>query len=86
MKKEIDVPEYRREQGLKLEWEYGFSIECNIEGNVVVIKANREGLISLARHCLTLAQQGVPLGSHLHLDESNALKDGSSELILARRE
>ncbi|WP_420705427.1 Imm32 family immunity protein [Streptomyces sp. NRRL F-2747] len=30
----------------------------------MVIKANRAGLTSLARHLLTLAQQGVHEGSH----------------------
>jgi len=49
-----------------------------------VIKANREGLISLAKILLTLAQENVPSGSHIHLDEYSFLESGSSEMIITR--
>ena len=48
------------------------------------IIANKEGLTSLANHLLNLAQDNVPRGYHLHFDESNSLKDGSSELIIEK--
>ena len=49
-----------------------------------VIKANREGLISLAKILLTLAQENVPSGAHVHMDAFNFLEEGSQELILVR--
>lgn len=84
MKREINVPEYDPKHGLRTEWDYGFTIEAQIQGGGVLIKANQAGLVSLARHLLTLAQEQVPVGHHIHLDDSNALEDGSCELILEK--
>lgn len=79
----IDVPEY--DNGLRLKWEDNFSIECSADENAVCIKANREGLISLARHLLELAQDDVPIYTHIHLDEFNSLDDNSTELIITKK-
>lgn len=80
----IDVPKFEQ-RGLMLVWETGFSIKCSIDVECVCIEANKEGLISLARHLLTLAQENVPEFTHIHLDEHNALDDGSSELIIVKK-
>jgi len=84
MKVEIDVPEYSEEKGLCYTWEDGFTIDCIVENNTAVIKANREGLISLARHILMLAKYETPLGCHIHLDDMNSLEDGSCELVISK--
>lgn len=63
-------------------WEDGFSIKVSAENSCAVISANREGLISLANHLLTLSQE--PAGGHIHLDSSNSLEDGSAELIIEK--
>ncbi|NEA54267.1 hypothetical protein G3I60_08910 [Streptomyces sp. SID13666] len=55
-------------------------------GGEVVIEANAVGLRTLANHLMTLAQDGTPNGSHLHLDEGNGLEDGSVGLVLERNE
>ena len=47
-------------------------------------QCHASGLRSLARLLLTLAQDGVPQHHHIHLDESNALEDGSATLIIER--
>ncbi len=80
----IDVPKFEQD-GLLLVWETGFSIKCSVEAENVRIEANREGLISLARHLLTLAQENVPEFTHIHFDENNSLEDGSSELIIVKK-
>ena len=59
----------------------GLRISVNALGNEVAIRANKSGLISLARHLLTLVQDSVPKHSHIHLDEYNSLEEGSAELI-----
>lgn len=64
-------------------WIDGFTINVAIDGNTVVIKANKEGLLSLTNHLKTLAEEPVP-GAHFHLDEFNSLEDGSAELIVER--
>jgi hypothetical protein len=84
MKIEIDVTDYSAEHGPTMEWEAEHKIETYVEDGVMRIVANRDGLVSLARLLLTLAQSQVPTGSHWHLDESNSLEDGSVELIIER--
>ena len=69
---------------MKLYWVDGFEIRVGIENGCAVVAANREGLLSLANHLAALAEE--PPGSHIHLDEYNALEDGSTELILERIE
>lgn len=84
MKIELDVPDYSAEHGLRMEWEPEHRIETYIEDGVMRIVANRDGLVSLARIMLTLAQPQVSTGTHVHLDASNSLEDGSSELIIEK--
>ena len=67
---------------MEIEWVDGFKISVSAKGGEAVISANREGLLSLANHMKTLAEE--PAGSHIHLDPYNALEDGSAELILER--
>jgi hypothetical protein len=82
---ETEVPEYSRDHGLQMKWENGAINEARIQGNSTVIRANKPGLISLARLLLTLVNDEVPKGHHWHLDESNALEEGSQELIIEKR-
>ena len=67
---------------MDLHWEEGFTISVGTDSNTVVIRANREGLLSLANHMTALAEE-TP-GSHIHLDEYNALEEGSVELIIEK--
>lgn len=80
----IDIPEYNKNTGLQLCWGDGYMIKVASEKKEVVISANREGLISMANHLLNLAQVDVPCGTHIHLDEYNALEDGSIDLIIEK--
>jgi hypothetical protein len=67
---------------MDLIWEEGFTIDVRVTDGATVIRANREGLLSLANHLKMLAEE--PAGSHVHLDPGNALEDDSIELILER--
>lgn len=84
MKFVIDVYDYSRENGIHLRWEPGSEIECTESSGAVLIRANAEGLKSLANFCLTLAQEAAPEHVHIHLDEYNALEEGSIELIIEK--
>ena len=68
---------------MDLKWEDGFSIAVNIRDNTVTLSANREGLLSLANHLMTLAQDPYQ-GAHLHLDQYNSLEENSAELIIEK--
>ena len=69
---------------MELNWEDGFVIRFSVERGLAVLSANREGMLSLARHLAALAE--AEPGAHIHLDAYNALEDGSAELIIERTE
>lgn len=69
---------------MRTEWDDYSEILVSKDENVVLIKANQAGLITLARHLLTLAQGSVPPGYHLHYDDYGGLEEGSVEMILER--
>ena len=83
---DLEIPQYNSEEGLTISWENGFTIEVNSENNLAYIKANKQGLISLAIQLLTLAQDNVEPGKHIHYDDNNSLEDGSSELVIEKIE
>jgi hypothetical protein len=82
MRQTIEFADYTLETGLRLSWDLGASITVTQDGNEILVSGNRPGLVTLARHLLTLAQPGVPQGAHMHLDEFNGLEPGSTELII----
>ena len=65
-----------------IEWVDGFEIKVVAENGGIVISANREGMLSLAKQLTALAD-GAP-GDHIHYDEHNALEEGSAEMIIER--
>ena len=65
---------------MNIEWVDGFEIRTAAENNIIVISANKEGLLSLAKQLTALAE-GAP-GDHIHYDDQNSLEEGSAELIL----
>ena len=69
---------------MEFKWIDGFEITVRIGGGAAVISANKEGLLSLADHLKTLAEQEH--GDHIHLDEYNSLEEGSAELIIEKTE
>jgi hypothetical protein len=79
----VDVPVPEDGSGVPLVWEYGFEIVVESPGECV-IRANKAGLVSLARILLTLASDEVQSGVHVHLDDGNSLEDGSAQLVIER--
>ena len=68
---------------MNIEWVDGFEIRVKID-NEVVIGANKEGRLSLAKQLTALSEE--PPGSHIHYDDYNSLEEGSVELIIERFE
>ncbi|MFC0624388.1 Imm32 family immunity protein [Kribbella deserti] len=82
MELRIEVPDCG--DALRFEWDEGFTIAVSVdEGGQVLISANNAGLVSLARHLLTLAQDGAGPGAHLHLTAGQEI-DGDHDLVLER--
>ena len=67
---------------MEIEWINGFEIKSAIGSDELVISANKEGLLSLAKHLTALAD-GVP-GDHIHYDVHNSLEEGSADLIIEK--
>ena len=67
---------------MKIEWVEGFEIMAAAENGKIVISANREGLLSLAKQLSALADSEP--GEHVHYDEYNSLESGSAEIIIER--
>ena len=65
---------------MKVEWVDGFKIKAVVEKDGIVISANREGMLSLARQLTALAD-GAP-GDHIHYDAYNSLEEGSADMII----
>ncbi|WP_106484029.1 hypothetical protein [Bacteroides sp. Marseille-P3684] len=84
MKVILDIPSYSENSGIVFKWEGDFQIKVVSEDGDVYIKANADGLTSLANHLLNLAQTSVPIGTHIHLDEYNSLEEDSLDLIIEK--
>ena len=51
----INIPEYKKSEGFKFNWHNGFEISFINKDGQGIIKANKEGLKSLANHLLNMA-------------------------------
>ena len=70
---------------MEFKWIDGFEIKVEIQNdNEVLVATNKEGLLSLANHLITLAQKAP--GSHFHLDQHNSLEEGSAQLVIEKAE
>lgn len=66
---------------MDIKWEDNSTIKVRQDGDVTVISANKEGLVSLAHIMLDMAKEDK---DHIHLDENNSLEDESNELIIEK--
>ena len=67
---------------MDIEWVDGFEIRVKVDHGAVVIAANREGMLSLAKQLTALAEAAP--GQHIHYDNYNSLEEGSAEMIIVR--
>ena len=68
----------------EIEWAEGFEIRVKVDREAVIIEANKEGMLSLAKQLIALAE--AEPGQHIHYDEYNSLEEGSTEMIIVRAE
>jgi hypothetical protein len=80
----LNIPDYNQNDGIISHWENNFQLIVTDSNNQVLIQANKAALTSLAIQLLTLAQDSLPSGGHLHFDEYNSLENGSKELIIEK--
>ena len=67
---------------MEVKWVEGYEIRVTIDNGAAVIKANREGLLSLAIQLVMMATEAP--GTHIHYDGHNSLEEGSAEMIIEK--
>ncbi len=84
MKRRLEYPLWEDGDTMRYRWAPCYRIWTMERSGRIVVVANRPGLISLARICMSLASfdGGRPL--HEHLETGTDLEDGSTELTLVR--
>ena len=84
MKITVEIPDYDG-NGLDVIWEPGAKYAIRVEANSVVLSANQNGLLSLAKQLLYLAHNDLPAGSHVHFDSFFTGRDaGGTELVIEK--
>jgi hypothetical protein len=85
VERSINVPDYIAGEGITYVWDDDAEIAVESEGDGgVLIAANAAGLVTLARHLLALAHEGVPVEHHLHLHDDSGLEAESLPLTILR--
>lgn len=82
MKRKLTYPMLRDGGSLVYQWAPCYRIWATERAGKIAIIANRTGLISLSRICMTLARSGTSCPLHDHLEVGTDLEDGSTELTL----
>lgn len=77
---------YSTETGVLWNWYDNAKVSVNIDFDEksCLISWNQEGLLSLAQHLVSLAQDGAPTWTHFHLDDFSSLEKGSNEIIFEK--
>lgn len=84
MKINIDIPDYDG-NAIDVVWERKSDYKVEMNGREVIIAANDEGLVSLAKQMLYMACNNIPAGSHVHYDNFFTRNDtGKYELVIEK--
>lgn len=65
---DINIPDFDG-NWIDVIWEKGAKVELNCDDDSILIRANSNGLISLAKQMIYLATNNVARGSHVHYDD-----------------
>jgi len=84
MKINVEIIPYSDEDCICVELVPGAKIKCRKRGGEFLIQANREGLQFLAKTCLTLAQEDIPAGDHVHFDGFDFFESDDIDMTIER--
>ena len=77
----LDIPEYD-ELALDVIWSNNAEYNLAIFDDEIVLKANKEGLLSLAKQMLYFAYNNVPDDSHVHYSSFFTGREQKNELTI----
>lgn len=84
MKITLDIPYYDG-NGLDVVWETGSKYVIKIADNNVIILANKNALVSIAKQMLYMAYNDLPKGSHVHYDSFfTKMNEEEYELVIEK--
>ena len=83
MKITLDVPYYDG-NGLDVVWEIDSKYAIKIIGDNVVISANKNALVSIAKQMLYMAYNDLPEGSHVHYNRFFTKMNEEYELVIEK--
>ena len=84
MKVTLDIPNYDG-NGIDVVWETGSKYAISIADNNVVISANKNALVSIAKQMLYMAYNNLPNGSHIHYDSFfTKMNEEEYELVIEK--
>ncbi|MBQ7433385.1 MAG: hypothetical protein IJ562_04275 [Prevotella sp.] len=84
LKVTVEVPEYQLGKAITIDRSSDSKIVVAIVDDEMVIAANRNGLVDLARYFLFLAQKTVPNGECIRITDKNGLLKGSIDLKIRK--
>ncbi len=85
MKISVELPDYDG-NWLDVIWEAGSKYAIDLQGNSIVLFANKNALISLAKQMLYMAYNDLPIGSHVHLDSFfTNINNDDIELVIEKK-
>lgn len=79
-------PLYTKEKGVLWNWNENskVSVKIDFDEKSCLISWNKEWLLSLAQHLVSLAQDWAPTWTHFHFDDFSSLEKGSDEIIFEK--
>ena len=84
MQIKLSIPDYDG-NALDVIWEENSNYSLSVEENGVVLRANKQGLISLAKQMIYMAYNNLPTGSHVHYDSFfTKLNNEGVELVIEK--
>jgi hypothetical protein len=86
MERSILVRPYDASTGFVIDAMPDAEVLVRVAGGEAAISANPAGLLWLAQALVSLAEQDVPAGAHVHLEPGMDLDAGSAPLVLDRIE
>ena len=64
----FEIPEYD-DEGLEVFWDENAKLKAQFLNGEVLLSANKQALLALAKQFVYLAVNDVPDGSHIHYDD-----------------
>lgn len=81
----LNIPNYDG-NAIDVIWEKDSSFTATTDGVNIIIKANKSGLMSLAKQMIYMAYNDLPSGSHIHYDDFLVSTIGDEHCLVIEKE